>query len=209
VKETYLQRDNKRYANGSIKEQLAYTNKYQSGFSLIEVMIAAFVLSIGILGIVGLQALSVKGTHQSFMRHQATYLVHNIAEKMRANIDATKAGSYVVDSDTVVCATSVTDCATTTATCTETQLATYDLNRLICGFEPSSGINSSGLKNILSGGKLEITCQTTTGAGGALVSHCDDGRVNIKVSWLERALDKAKEGLVTPDIIELNTRIAE
>ena len=208
MKETYQQRDNKRDTNGSIKEQLAYTNKYQSGFNLLEVMISAFVLSIGILGIVGLQALSVKGSHQSFMRHQATYLVHNIAEKMRANIDATKAGSYVVDSNTVVCSTPVTDCATTTATCTETQLATYDLNRLICGFEPSSGVNTLGLKNILSSGRLEITCQTT-GAGAALVSHCDDGRVNIKISWLERALDKAEEGSVSRDFIELNTRIAE
>ena len=204
MKKTYLQFDK----GGSIKERCVYSNEYQSGFSLIEVMVAAFILSIGILGIVGLQAISVKGTHQSFMRHQATYLVQNIAEKMRANIDATKAGSYVTDSDTLNCSTSVTDCATNSATCSETQLATYDLNRLICGFSPSTGVNSSGLKNMLTSGRLEIACQTT-GAGATLVSHCDDGRVNIKVSWIERALDKAKEGSVTPDIIELNTRIAE
>ena len=204
MKEFYLHSDN----GIAYSEQNTCLSNHQSGFSLIEVMVAAFVLSIGILGIVGLQAISVKGTHQSFMRHQATYLVQNVAEKMRANIDATQAGSYVIDSDTVNCLTPITDCATSSATCSATQLATYDLNRLICGFTPSTGANSSGLKNMLTSGKLEIACQTT-GSGAALVSHCDDGRVNIKVSWIERALDKAKEGLVTPDVIELNTRIAQ
>ena len=37
----------------------------QSGFSLIEIMVAAVIHTIGILGVAGLQMVGMKGTHQS------------------------------------------------------------------------------------------------------------------------------------------------
>ena len=185
------------------------SNNSQDGFSLIEVMVSAFVLGIGILGIVGLQVISVKGTQQSYMRHQATNMIQSLAEKMRANIKGTLASNYVVvDSNTAIdCSTALPaadDCATTTATCSAAEVATFDLYRLVCGYDTSDGKQTGGLKNMLTAGKLEVACQINA-AGVAL---CDKGEVSIKVSWSERAFDKASEASVVPDTLQLNTRIA-
>ncbi len=215
MKETYLQSDNKCDIGDSIKEQCVYINKHQSGFSLIEVMVAAFVLSIGILGIIGLQMMSMKGTHQSYMRHQATGVVHALAEKMRANITGTQAGNYVVDSDNYNCATvAFTDCATTTANCTSAQLAGFDVHKLICGYgSPRMGgvkATSGKDESILSSGRLLVSCQTI-----ASVVSCATGTVNIRISWLERALDKNEnkdmdgDDEIDRDFIDINTRIAQ
>lgn len=57
----------------------------QSGFTLIEVLIAALVLSIGLLGLAGLQAVSLRMNHGSYLRVQASNLSYEIADAMRAN----------------------------------------------------------------------------------------------------------------------------
>jgi type IV pilus assembly protein PilV len=55
------------------------------GFSLIEVLVALLVLSIGLLGLAGLQARSLKENHQAFLRTQATLDAYQIIDCMRAN----------------------------------------------------------------------------------------------------------------------------
>ncbi len=57
----------------------------QQGFTLIEVLIAVLVLSIGLLGLAGLQTVSLKMSHGSYLRVQATNLAYEIADSMRAN----------------------------------------------------------------------------------------------------------------------------
>lgn len=57
----------------------------QQGFTLIEVLIAALVLAVGLLGLAGLQATSVKMNHSAYLRSQATMLAYEIADAMRAN----------------------------------------------------------------------------------------------------------------------------
>ena len=46
----------------------------QRGFTLIEVMIAVFVLSIGLLGVAALQLTAKKSSHQAWQRAQAVLL---------------------------------------------------------------------------------------------------------------------------------------
>jgi len=66
----------------------------QAGFSLIEVLVAVVVLSIGILGIAGLQARVVQQNTQTYARTQATILAQNMADRMRANVPGASAGDY-------------------------------------------------------------------------------------------------------------------
>ena len=55
------------------------------GFTLVEVLVALVVLSVGLLGIAGLQLTSLKANHGSATRTQAVYLAYDIIDRMRAN----------------------------------------------------------------------------------------------------------------------------
>ena len=61
------------------------TNK---GFSLLEVMIALVVFSIGVLGMAGLLMLSVRTNHSAYLRSQAGFLAQGMADRMRLNMRA-------------------------------------------------------------------------------------------------------------------------
>ena len=62
----------------------------QWGFTLLEVLIAIVVLSIGLLGLAGLQAAGLRNNNSAYMRTVATQQVSDMADRMRAN----PAGAY-------------------------------------------------------------------------------------------------------------------
>lgn len=66
-----------------------------SGFSLIEVLIALVVFSIGLLGVAGLQMSGLRANHSSALRTQTTYLAYDMADRMRANIQGINDGNYL------------------------------------------------------------------------------------------------------------------
>ncbi len=55
------------------------------GFSLIEVLIALIILSVGMLGIAGLYVHSMQAGRTSMFRHQAVILAGDVADRIRAN----------------------------------------------------------------------------------------------------------------------------
>ncbi|RKZ99283.1 MAG: type IV pilus modification protein PilV [Gammaproteobacteria bacterium] len=55
----------------------------QKGFMLIEAMIALMILSVGLLGIAGMQLLGLRMNYDAYQRTQVTALAYDIAEKMR------------------------------------------------------------------------------------------------------------------------------
>jgi type IV pilus assembly protein PilV len=57
----------------------------QAGASLIEVMIAFLILSIGLLGLAMLQGKSLRLNTDAYLRSQATLIAHELMENMRAN----------------------------------------------------------------------------------------------------------------------------
>jgi type IV pilus assembly protein PilV len=64
------------------------------GFTLLEVLIALVVLSIGLLGIASLQYASLRANHHAYLRSQATFLAYDIIDRMRANTAGALAGAY-------------------------------------------------------------------------------------------------------------------
>lgn len=94
------------------------------GFTLLEVLIALVVLSIGLLGLAGLQSTGLRFNQSAGMRTQATQLAYDMADRMRANMTAVTAGSYLGSSSAVPGA--VANCHNTTG-CTSTQMAADDL----------------------------------------------------------------------------------
>jgi type IV pilus assembly protein PilV len=98
------------------------------GFSLIEVLVALLVLSIGLLGLAALQTTSLQYNTGSYFRTQATFLAYDIIDRMRANTDA------VVDNDnngydqpTTTNVSPPVNCDTTS--CTSAELALYDVKK--------------------------------------------------------------------------------
>ena len=64
------------------------------GFTLLEVLIALLVFSLGLLGLAGLMIMSVKTNHSAYLRTQATFLAESMADRMRADPMAIWASSY-------------------------------------------------------------------------------------------------------------------
>ena len=56
-----------------------------SGFTLIEVLIALIILSVGMLGIAGLYVHSMQAGRTSMFRHHAVTLAGDVADRIRAN----------------------------------------------------------------------------------------------------------------------------
>lgn len=69
--------------------------KGASGFTMIEVLIALIVLSLGLLGLASLQVATTKFNHSAYLRSQATRLAYSMADRMRANRQAAlETGAY-------------------------------------------------------------------------------------------------------------------
>ena len=77
--------------------QLQY-RRSASGFTLIEVLVAILILGIGILGMAGMQAMSVRESQNTYFRTQADMLAYDIVDRMRANRgEAATTAAYVSD----------------------------------------------------------------------------------------------------------------
>jgi type IV pilus assembly protein PilV len=57
----------------------------QTGFTLVETLVALVVLSVGLLGVAGLQLFGLRGNMSAASRTQATYFADDIIDRMRAN----------------------------------------------------------------------------------------------------------------------------
>lgn len=57
----------------------------EGGMTLVEVLVALLVLSIGLLGIAALQTTGLRATQTAGARTQATLLAYDIIDRMRAN----------------------------------------------------------------------------------------------------------------------------
>lgn len=124
----------------------------QGGFTLIEVLVATVVLSLGLLGLAGMQIWAVKNTGNAFFRTQATLAANDMVERMRGNPEGRRQGAYSVN--VVGCGVVVKSCAD--ARCTPAELAQDDLFNVACGTRGTG--DHVGLDDLLPNGVLAVTC---------------------------------------------------
>jgi type IV pilus assembly protein PilV len=67
----------------------------QTGFTLLEILIAIVVVAFGLLGLFGLQAKAQKAETESYERTQALVLIQDIADRMNANRTDAFSQAYV------------------------------------------------------------------------------------------------------------------
>lgn len=160
-------------------------NNRQRGFNLVEVLVALFVLSMGLLGLAMLQVQSLKFNTNAYFRAQATNLAYDIIERMRANPAAVAAGSYLLPNDSAVstalstysaCSGSTCACGSGTQ-CTSANMATYDLGEWLNSI---STVLPQGNTNGNSWIELVSTANSTLGAARTL---------RITIRWSERGVN--------------------
>jgi type IV pilus assembly protein PilV len=136
----------------------------QTGFTLIEVLVAVVILSMGLLGLAGLQASSIKNNQVALYRAIASQQANDMADRMRANQCGVVAGNY----DNLTSAIPADPaCFTTGAGCTPLQMATTDQRQWL-------------LENaaVLPGGSGIVRCCTQ---GSVMNGNCDNC-VNAKAA---------------------------
>jgi type IV pilus assembly protein PilV len=70
----------------------------QSGATLLEILVAVLILSLGMLGMSALQIRALQGNQSSVQRSQATMLTYLIMDAMRADRESAKGGLYNTNS---------------------------------------------------------------------------------------------------------------
>lgn len=66
----------------------------QSGFTLLEVLVAIIVLAVGLLGLASLQATGLRFNQVAHQRTQATNMAYDMVDRMRNNRLAARDGDY-------------------------------------------------------------------------------------------------------------------
>lgn len=89
------------------------------GVTLIEVLVAMLVFSLGLIGAAGLMAMAARANQAAYLRTQVSFLAQNMAERMHANLIGVWRGDY----DGNYPDAGAQDCV---AGCTPSQLAQHD-----------------------------------------------------------------------------------
>ncbi len=144
--------------------------KYQRGFGLVEVLVAALVLSIGLLGVAGMQMVGLRSVHDASLRSQTTQRVQGMMERIRANLPGLRDGAYATASAGSVSTVTCTDC-------TAAQIATNDIAQWYQTF------TETGIDLVTDSNKVAISCGDPTNCGPGTV-------VSILVSWTDRDEDE-------------------
>ncbi len=137
------------------------------GFTLIEVLVAALVLAIGILGIASVILTGLKSDKSAYYRSQASAIAYDIADRMRLNSDALN--SYIgIDTDNATA--SIPSCITTDGGCSAAQQFVVDFFEWKGNFHNVSNVAAFSPK--LPNGRGQVTIDGS-------------GRYVVTITWSE------------------------
>lgn len=167
----------------------------QSGFTLIELMVAMLILSVGLLAMAALQASSVRSTHMAYMRTQAGFAATEMAERMRVNIVGVNNNAYANVSSPPA-GTAPTDCSANN--CGDAAMAADDIYQWLTSLANNRDLLSAQ-------GRVQCVDSDTTDGDA-----CTDGSVHvITVMWDGRRNGATGTGCTSSvtDLICYQTRI--
>jgi type IV pilus assembly protein PilV len=143
------------------------------GFSMVEVLVALFVLSIGLLGLAGMQVSGLRNNQSAYFRSQATELAYYMADSMRANAQGLT--SYDGQGKTTDDAPADTTCAETAVCDNPAAVAAYDLAQW-----------RQAMQNALPVGRAWICVDASPDDGASAASPACDGTGKVyavKIWW--------------------------
>lgn len=102
-----------------------------TGFTLLEVMVAMVIFSIGLLGLAGIQATAMQNNNTAYTRTVAMQLAYNMADVLRASTDNAGYMVSTFNSITTAAASPATSCVqsngNTAPNCTQANLASFEV----------------------------------------------------------------------------------
>lgn len=164
---------------------------HQSGFSLIEVLVAILVISIGVLGMIAMQARSIQFTQDAGQRNTAAMLANDLIEMVRSNRDAVittntlrSTSNYYKTSGQTFAETLVAACRTA-AGCSADQMASDHLALWVRQVRNSLPVDDATLRDGF------VICRDATPDTAA----CDNSgqAIKIRIAWLSRTTENAAE----------------
>jgi type IV pilus assembly protein PilV len=120
----------------------------ESGSSLIEVLVALLVFSIGMLGLSALQLNALRGVSDSSQRTQSTWILQDIAERIRANPEAPVANFTAVPDCSALPAKMCADYyqpgggKVAAGNCSAGEMATFDRWEAECSYAAVAAFNT-------------------------------------------------------------------
>ncbi|MFT4872315.1 type IV pilus modification protein PilV [Congregibacter sp.] len=160
----------------------------QSGFTLIEVMVSVLILLIGLLGVAGMQMLSLQANQGAYFRSQAIYIGSEILDAMRAN--PTAAANYEgVYPDTIPGDQTCDDADG----CTPQQAALQDLREWNVHFFDVFGVGAGNFRPSIPNGQAVITA--------------NGNEYTVQVSWTERQYDNAGDRARIQQVVNLTAAL--
>ena len=172
--------------------------KTEAGSSMIEVLVTLLVFTIGMLGLAALQLNALQGSSDSAQRSQTTWILQDIAERIRANPEGT-AADYVA---APACAALPVDAcadyynpATSTkvnaANCTAAEMAAFDRWESQCSYAAIATFNSIDARF------NSRDFISTPESGSTLAIEQDGNIINITGELVSKA-DEVKQGAAIP-----------
>ena len=159
----------------------AVVQKQAGGFSLIEILITMVIVAVGLMGTATLQLTGLSSNQGAYLRTQASFLVYDMADRMRGNPDRAIAGDYdgfSFDASTGAESTLnslksfATDCITQSGGCSRSKQSDTDL------YEWARSLMGAGSSDVA----------LLPGAHGDVVRVVDD-LFRVTVSWDESDWD--------------------
>ncbi len=97
------------------------------GFTLLEVLVAVVIVSLGMLGVAALLVTVHKADTSSYIQQQAVQTAYDMLDRMRANLQGTQAGNYI--GTYTGTPASPPACQGAGNTCTAQQMAAFDTSQ--------------------------------------------------------------------------------
>lgn len=132
------------------------------GFTLVEILVSIIIIAIGLLGIAGLQTVTLRQNYNSHLLTQASFQANDMIERMRTNMMGVNKGAY----DKITGSEANPECL---PTCTPEELAQYDAN--VWMSTTKAALNDGGTDTVT----------------GTVVNNADQ-TFTIDIRWNEPAL---------------------
>ncbi|MCK9539906.1 type IV pilus modification protein PilV [Dokdonella sp.] len=143
------------------------------GFTLLEVLIAILVFSMGLLGAASLMVLSVRTNHSAYLRTQASFLAEGMADRIRTNLGWAEDYNGDYDSGTAGAGTCPSN------VCSPADLVTRDTE-----------IWSQQLVDFLPAATASINCAGSGASPAHRGTQPFNGLCTIIINWTEADLSR-------------------